>query len=607
MGNLFRMEADGANIHQIGKSTLHEGHSSLMPDGRVLYDRWEYVDRNFGDAQALWTVNPDGTQHAIFWGSNVSSPGGVIDGRAVPGTPYTLAIFCACHDRPWGALSLLDRRQGVDTRESVIRTWPAAATNLFKTGGFDSNKALTPKYEDPYPLDDKRFLVSRQMTPGSKQMGIYLLDLDGNETLLHSEPELGCYDPMPLAPRPRPPVIPTRRDYRNKTGTFYVQDVYTGTHMDGVKRGDVKWLRVVESPEKRSWCRAAWFGQGSQSPAMNWHNFENKRILGTVPVESDGSAYFEVPADRYVFFQLLDEKMMMIQSMRTGTIIQSGETQGCVGCHENRTAGLVPSNTSIAMSRAPSKLDGWHGPPRDFDFLKEVQPVLTKHCARCHDYGKKLVLVPDRDFVFNAAYIELWSKKIITCVGAGPAEIQPAKSWGSHVSRLIQVLRQGHPSGTGILPVGSTKQSPSVTGRMPVPRLSPEELDRLITWVDLNAPFYASYLTAFPDNLTGRCPLDNAQLKRLAQLTGVDLHKHDSHDSLKQPWISFDRPELSPILAGVTNGLAEAVAIIRDGQRKLKDEAICAADKARNEKYEQRAAVEWLNRKAIAEGRKAYD
>jgi hypothetical protein len=355
--------------------------------------------------------------------------------------------------------------------------------------------------------------------------------------------------------------------------------------MDGVKRGEVKWLRVVESPEKRSWCRAAWFGQGSQSPAMNWHNFENKRILGTVPVESDGSAYFEVPSDRYVFFQLLDERKMMVQSMRSGTIIQSGETQGCVGCHENRTAGMVPSNATLAMRRAPSKLDGWYGPPRDFDFLTEVQPVLNKHCLRCHDYGKpgakKFVLAPDRDFVFNAAYIELWSKKIITCVGAGPAEIQPPKSWGSHASRLISAARKY--------------------------KLTAEEMDRLITWVDLNAPFYPSYLSAFPDNLAGRCPLDNAQIKRLAELTGVDLNKHASHDKLKHTWISFDRPELSPILAGVGNGRDEALTILRDGQRKLKDAALCAADKARDDKYEQRAAIERRNREAICAGRKIYD
>jgi len=607
MGNIFRMDVDGANIHQIGKSTLHEGHPSLMPDGRVLYDRWEYVDRNFGDAQALWVVNPDGTQHAIFWGSNLSSPGAVIDGRAVPGTPYTLAVFCACHDRPWGAVALLDRRQGVDTRESVIRTWPAEAINLFKKGGFDSNKKLTPKYEDPYPLDAKRFLVSRQITPGDEKMGIYLVDADGNETLLYEEcgaglqpaqsannngqvanlphSTFGCFDPMPLAPRPRPPVIPTRRDYRNKTGTFYVQDVYTGTHMDGVERGSVKWLRVIESPEKRSWTHPVWEGQGIQAPGMNWHNFESKRILGAVPVESDGSAYFEVPSDRFVFFQLLDERRMMVQSMRSGTIIQSGETQGCVGCHENRTAGMVPSKATLAMRRPASKLNGWHGPPRDFDFLTEVQPVLTKHCLPCHDYGKagakRFVLAPDRDFVFNAAYIELWAKKIITCVGGGPAEIQPPKSWGSHASRLISAARKY--------------------------KLTAEEMDRLITWVDLNAPFYPSYLCAFPNNLTGRCPLDNSQVKRLSQLTGVDLTKHDGHNTLKHPWISFDRPEFSPILATVTNGFDEALAIIRDGQRKLEQAGVSAADKARDRKYEQRAAIEQRNRLAILEGRKVYD
>ena len=596
MGNLFRMEADGANIHQIGKSTLHEGHPSLLEDGRVLYDRWEYVDRNFGDGQALWTVNPDGTQHAIFWGSNVSSPGGVIDGRALPGSPLMLCIWVACHDRPWGAVALIDRRQGVDTRESVVRTWPSTAVNLFKRGGFDSNKGLEPKYEDPFPLDDKRFLVSRQTGKG-ELMGIYLVDLDSNETLLHVE-EPGCFDPMPLAPRPRPPVIPTRRDWRNEPGKFYVQDVYTGTHMAGVERGSVKSLRVVESPEKRFWIQPAWGGQGAQAPAMNWHNFENKRILGTVPVEADGSAYFEVPSDRYVFFQLLDANGMMVQSMRTGTIIQSGETQGCVGCHENRTAGLVPSRATQAMRRPADKLADWHGQAREFSFLTEVQPVFNRHCVGCHDFGKPagkaLILAPDRDFVFNATYIELWAKGIIHCVGAGPAEIQPSKSWGSHASKLIQTLQKGHHD----------------------VKLTAEELDRLVTWVDLNAPYYPSYLCAYPGNLAGRCPLENAQVKRLAELTGVNLGRHDGHSTIQHLWISFDRPKLSPILAG-TSGVAreEALAIIRAGQQKLKetpeadqpDFVACEVDQTRDAKYRQRAEVEAANRRAIREGMKLYD
>ena len=124
MGNLFRMEADGANITQIGVSTLFEGHSSLLSDGRILYDRWEYVDRNFGDAQGLWTVNPDGTKHAIYYGNNTASPGGVIDGRQIPGTDLVVCIFGSCHDRAWGSLAIIDRKKGVDGREPVVQIFP---------------------------------------------------------------------------------------------------------------------------------------------------------------------------------------------------------------------------------------------------------------------------------------------------------------------------------------------------------------------------------------------------------------------------------------------------------------------------------------------------
>jgi hypothetical protein len=262
MANLFRMEADGANIHQIGKSTLFEGHTSLMPDGRILYDRWEYVDRNFGDAQALWTVNPDGTAHAVFWGNNTASPGAVIDARMVPGTELALTIFGSCHDRPWGALALIDRRRALDGPGGVVRTWPADAIQWVQQSGwelFDRFTQVKLKYEAP-----------------------------------------GCFDPMPLASRPPPPVIPARRDYSGSEGFFYVQDVYRGAGMAGVKRGAVKWLRVVESPEKRTWTIPVWEGQGIEGPAMNWHDFNNKRILGTVPVAADGSAYFAVPAERFV-------------------------------------------------------------------------------------------------------------------------------------------------------------------------------------------------------------------------------------------------------------------------------------------------------------------
>ena len=595
MGNLHRMEADGANITQIGKSTLFEGHPTLLPDGRVLYDRWEYVDRNFGSAQGLWTCNPDGTSHAIYWGNNTASPGAVLEGRMIPGTDHLLCTFSSCHDRPWGALAILDRRLGVDGRAPVLRTWPADAVNLVnERGDFDAFRRVNPKFEDPCPLDDTTFLCAR-MTGRGEQMGLYLVDVFGNEVLLHVEGP-GCFDPMPLAARLRPPVIPDRIDLARKDGTFYVQNVYEGTHMAGVKPGSVKALRVVESPEKQTWTHPAWGGQGTIAPAMNWHDFNNKRILGTVPVEADGSAYFSVPADTFVYFQLLDERGMMVQSMRSGTIVRPGERQSCVGCHENRLdVPPAAATATLALRRAPSPLEGWHGPARLFSYRDEVQPVFDRHCVRCHDYEHaakaKVILAGDRGMAFNASYADLWTKGVIKVIGAGPSEIQPAYSWGAHASRLVELLEPGH---EGV-------------------KLNGEEFDRIVTWLDLNAPYYPSYASANPDNHYGRAPLTGGQMKRLAEL-GVDLKPQGAVAA-----VSFDRPEQSPCLKKFPGpddpAYQEALAILRAGQQALAANPEpdapgfqpCPIDKARADKYAARRLIEERNRVAARGGERVYD
>jgi len=614
MCNLFRMEADGANIHQIGKSTLFEGHGSLTPDGRILYDRWEYVDRNFGDAQGLWTVFPDGANHAVYWGNNTWSPGSVLDPRVIPGTQQVvcgtqqvLCVFGSCHDRPWGALAIVDRRRALDGRPPVVRTWPADAIELVHDGhgksdyGFDVFKRVNPKYEDPYPLSDKYFLCSR-MTGDGEQMGLHLVDVFGNEILLHVEGP-GCFDPMPLGPRPRPPVIPNRRDFENGTGQFYVADVYRGTHMAGVAPGAVKYLRVVESPEKRFWTHTYWGGQGVHCPAMNWHDFCNKRILGAVPVEEDGSAYFEAPSDTFLYFQVLDEDGMMIQSMRSGVMVQSGERLGCIGCHEERrTAPAIPNTAMpLALRRPPSRLEGWYGPPRLFNYQAEVQPVFDQHCIRCHDYegeaGGTLNLAGDQTLTFNTSYNTLWRKKLIKAIGAGPVEVQPAYSWGSHASRLVEALREGHEQVA----------------------LSTEEFDRIVTWIDINAPYYPRYASAYPANLAGRSPLSPPQLKRLDELTGVPFDKLAGFAQNRGPQVSFDRPEFSPCLAPFEDqtdpAYQEALAIIQAGQAKLEERPradmtgfeLHGTEAKREDKYSTREQVEVANRQAIREHRRTYD
>lgn len=601
MGNLFAMGGDGSNIEQIGHSTLHEGHAALMPDGRVLYDRWEYVDRNFGDAQGVWSVNPDGTNHAIYWGNNTNSPGGVLDTRVIPGTGQAIATFSSCHDRPWGAIAIFDRRLGLDLKQPVLRTWPAEAIDLVGVGNYDTYIKVNPKYEDPYPLSDKYFLCSGMVGRG-EEMGIWLLDLFGNRLLLHAEGP-GCFDPMPLGPRARPTAIPSRVDLAKNDGYFYVSDVYQGTGMEAIERGTVTQLRVVESPEKRFWTQQAWMGSGTQAPGMAWDDFNNKRILGTVPVEADGSAYFAVPADTFVYFQLLDASGMMVQSMRSGTIVRPGETAGCVGCHDGRRESIPLGDQRTAMDRPPSRLRPWYGPARTFSYAAEVQPVFDRRCVECHDYGedpgKKLNLAGDLGLMFNTSYFELRSKQYVKVPGAGPYQVLEPKSWGSHASRLVDVLREGH-------------EDPEVEEKI---KLTPEEFDRIVTWIDINAPYYAEYASAYRENRYGRSPLDAGQMGRLSTLLGVDLN-----DQKFAAQLSFTRPELSPGLAKFSDteepSYQEALAIIRAGHETLAQrpradmpqfQLTSQVEIDQEAKYQAQRDREAVMRQSIIEGDKKYD
>jgi hypothetical protein len=616
--NLYRMNGDGSNILQISKSTLYEGHPSLMPDGRIMYDRWEYVDRNFGDAQGLWVADPEGTGHAIHYGNNTSSPGGVIDGHAVPGTPYTICTFTSCHDRPWGAIALIDNRLARDGRNAVIRMWPPGLESWVYNSGsigsipsdFDKFIQVSPKHEDPFPLVDpatglggRYFLCARDT--GGGHMAIFLLDAQtGAATLVHDEGAgvVGCFDPMPLVASPRPNDVKVHRRYDETPGRFYVMDVYAGTHMAGINRGDVKWLRVVESPEKRYYSSATWPAQGIEAPGVNWDSFETKRVLGTVPVETDGSAHFLAPPNTFLYFQLLDENKMMLQSMRSGTVIQPGESQGCIGCHENRgTAPHYPgSQMPLAFRRAPDTLGGWLGaPPKEFNYLAEVQPVFDAKCMECHDYGgEPPLLAGDKGVFFNASYSDLYRRSFsgsqwgyTGVVGAGPAAIQQPKAWGSHKSRLIATIRGGHQGVT----------------------LSPEELERLTTWIDLNGVYYPGYASNFPANEAGRSPLTGTQLNSINSLTGRNVRNVKGLGEQ----ISFDRPASSPCLAGVTgSNYTQALAIIQQGKSTI--ETITRADMPnftmktamdlwRENKYQYRLQREKMNRAAIAAGGKVFD
>ncbi|MGI6401829.1 MAG: hypothetical protein ACOX0A_06955 [Thermoguttaceae bacterium] len=624
MCNLHKMNADGSNIEQIGKSTLFEGHPALLSDGRIIYDRWEYVDRNFGDAQGVWVANPDGSKHEIYWGNNTASPGGVVDARPLPyDNSQFVCVLTSCHDRPWGAIALIDRRLGVDGKTPVLQTWPPetidwvsdepASDPFLEAVRYDTFMATPRKYEDPFPLEDDFILASGQTGQG-EEMGIYVLDPDGGATLVHADAP-GCFDPQPILPTDPPQIVADRVNLDDPNGYFYVSNVYEGFGMEKVEPGSVKYLRVVESPEKRFWTHPDWQGSGTQAPGMAWDDFNNKRILGTVPVASDGSVSFAVPAEKFVYFQLLDENEMLVQSMRSGIMVRPGETNACVGCHESRVdAPLSGTLAASAEAGAPETLEPWLGKePRFFSYYEEVQPVFDKYCVECHEFGKragrKLVLSGDRNLVFNTSYWQIRSKNYVRVPGAGPHNTFPAYEWGSTRSKLAEIFLEGH-------------EDPEIDAQRKELGLyvdkttDPEAFKRVITWIDINAPYYPTYASAYRDNAFGRSPLTYAEMETLEAFTGMRGLELAAGTLL-------DRPEMSPCLNrwGAAEALNspeyhEAVAIIAKGRERLLRQGrgeesdfqpvaeIEIEQQRRYEYFERRAA---LTRDAIKEGRRLND
>ena len=595
-GNLFRIDADGSNLRQLGRNNLYESRPSVLPDGRIIYDRWNYVDRHFGCSFGLWTMFPDGRSQALFYGENAWAPGAIFDARALPGghPERVVCIFGACHDRPWGALVSLDRRKGLDGMTPVMYSFPRDITNricvVTSLGKgreprhpcerfIDTFRSLPFKYEDPFPLDEDRVLYARTLTKAKKseQTGIFLCSLaNGTETLIHKEATLGCFDPMPLMPRTKPPALVDAVDYTKKTGVFYLADVYHGTGMESVPRGTIKALRIVEAPPKRGRSDNFWNTDTTHRPAVNYNCTNTKRVLGLVPVEADGSALFEVEAGLFVYFQALDADGKMVQSMRNGTTLQPGEHASCVGCHEDRLEATPPPKDASARHHAP------HVPrlqddeeSRPFSYVRDVQPIWNRNCLKCHDYGKSgekaVNLAPDLGIVFNTSYMSLrakialrWypdapgqAKELLKPVDDGPPDVLPAYAWGSHRSRLVDMLDAGHHG------VSLTKS----------------ERGKIIEWIDLNMPYYPTYETAFPERPYGRSPLTFPEAQDLVKITGD--HQSIIADSIWKrvdetrrlgTGVNFTRPELSPCLAGISADRRErALEIIRLGTEHLRE------------------------------------
>jgi hypothetical protein len=393
---LHTMNSDGSDLCAISPFEMFEWTPSVADDGSILYSRWDYIDRDNQPYMSLWAINPDGTNARLVYGNFTHGPNCTFEPRCVPGSRKIVLTGSAHHAQTMGTLVLLDPAEGLEGETPLTRLTPAIP--------FPEVEGRSEMfYANPWPLSERFHLVSwgveHLVREGAHRppngMGIYLFDSEGHLELIHRDPEITSSWPIPLRPRPRPPILPSQVEPdAPMEGRFLLADVYQG--LTTTKRGDVKALRIIAVPPKTH-------------PNMNYPNLgqtyddPGKCVLGTVPVEQDGSAYFRAPAGVIVFFQALDAQGMAVQSMRSATHVQPGQTLSCIGCHESRMHA-PPSRRPMATVRPASKIavgpDGsW---PLRFDRL--VQPVLDRHCVACHTkespdpHAARFVLTADQAY-----------------------------------------------------------------------------------------------------------------------------------------------------------------------------------------------------------------
>jgi hypothetical protein len=383
VATLHRCNADGSDLRMLSSNAVTENTPAVLPDGRVLYTRWEYVNRDPVVFHHLWTMNPDGTGQQVYFGNQ--APGGVfIDGQPIPGTRNIVFINSPGHGQNEHAGHLVVASEaGGPNAAWAVKNIPASSG----------------QFRDPYPVSATEFLVAQ----GNQ---LLLLNDAGQASVIYSGPQM-VHEPRPLLSRPREPAIPSSVDLTQASATLFVQDVHSGRNMTGLKRGQIKKLLVMEDLPKP----ANYHGGGS-TPIGNGGTSTLKRILGTVPVEEDGSAYFEVPPLRSIYVALLDNQDRSVKQMRSFVTLQPGEARSCVGCHDTRTQSPATARDfAAAIQRAPSRVQPIGGVPEILDFPRDIQPILDRHCTRCHNAEDRkggVVLTADRGPVYSLSYYELF-------------------------------------------------------------------------------------------------------------------------------------------------------------------------------------------------------
>ena len=519
---LYRMDRDGSNQKRLSANYLMDFTPSVLNDGRIIFTRWEYVDRCAAPIQSLWTINPDGTNLTGFFGNRILAPGTFMDARAIPDSQK---VFALATNHNWdcvGGIVRIDRSFGSNAKEGIWNTTPEV--DIYNPGDQWGNGLRGP-YEKPFPLDESTYLVT-------KNGAVQVRTVDGvRATLLDPDFKtgLGYYSVKPVKEFPTPPVVksatlneaiilPEDGSVSGDWAVVMMQDVYNGLEPT-IPRGEVKRIAVVQEIEKgvHSPIQRPIPGRsdgalevlavfGWQFPLVSCGaTYSPKKVWGFAEVAGDGSASFKVPSELPIYFLALDAEGRAIQRMRTFTHFMPGEVQSCVGCHTDRNMVSPVGNPHIQTRIEPQELMPPAWGVKGFSYQEVVQPVWDKYCLDCHNPREKsgdVDLSGDYTDFFNVSYDHLarkgtfgeknyryngvridsrdegsspYTSWIWTINGAewNILEIEP-KRWGSPASPLAEILRTGHPDKDGNKRIDVTQQ----------------DRERVYLWIDLDVPYY---------------------------------------------------------------------------------------------------------------------
>ncbi len=483
---LHSMEADGSDIVTLSYHETNEWQPSVNHHGMIVYTRWDYVDRWWASAHHMWMCFPDGRDprnfhgnyplpHSAFtdglqpaqYGQNKLGNGRVlrpdveISFRAVPGSQNYTATAVGHHEGFSGSLVIVDPRIPDDGKMSQLkRITPEYFFPEVERGG-------THTYGTAWPLSEDFYLCNYNY-------GLYLLDRFGNRDVIY-DPGRGAYrvrDPFPLRARRMPPKMPVmtwQGKRKNRPGhrraTIKVVNCYIGD-MPLPAGTKVKWMRIIQLiPQLLT--------RNINRQNTLYISFADESLgripLGVVPVEDDGSIYCEAPVGKALYFQLLDEKGMAVQSMRSATYVHAGEQMSCIGCHESKWQATPPSMPRAkAFKRPPSKIvPEVKSGAIPFNFYKLVKwPVFDKKCVPCH---KKHPKAPDMSYpsvAKNKIAFGLPGETGMRMLGFGGSRTTPGR-FGAHASGMMKVLTTG-------------KQHKDL-------KLTADEWRRITLWLDLNS------------------------------------------------------------------------------------------------------------------------